>query len=100
MYLSYVFNIRCCENVKSHKDYHVWTQIKGPSEFYGFITIITSLNHPQMVTLKRLKCGIHGMQTETVEGERTQFLSGTGKGKGKTERGMRKKGEEAMDKQQ
>jgi hypothetical protein len=89
MYLSFVVNIHHCENVKSCKDYHAWTQLQGPSEFYSFINIITSLNHPQMIMLKRVKCGIHGMQRGSGEGKRTHFPPGTGNEK--TEGQIRRK---------
>jgi hypothetical protein len=33
LYLLYVFHIYHGENLKSHKDYRVWTQLQRPSEF-------------------------------------------------------------------
>jgi hypothetical protein len=56
----------------------------------SFINKITILNCPQTITLKRLKCGTHGMQRESREGKsRSLVLPGTDEGE--TERGIRRK---------
>jgi hypothetical protein len=56
----------------------------------SFINKITSLNCPQTITMKRLKCGTHGMQRESGEGE-SRSLVPPGTDEGETEKGIRRK---------
>jgi len=56
----------------------------------SFINKITSLNSPQSITLKRVKCRIHGMQRESWEGE-SRSLVFPGTYEGGRERGIRRK---------